>query len=389
MANSSVKLLLASRRPPYPFFQGGAARSAHYLLSALAGSGQARCLAVGDARYRVSDWRTPDAAEHAALGVTALGPAGALPSLECGYPVKLVDGLEAGLPAVMDAFDPDVVWTQLEGMDAVARIAGAAGRSVLVYLRDAEDRPQTLRALAQAGCGFVCNSRFMAQRVQALTRRRAEVIYPSLESGFGVRGDPGGALTMINPHPVKGIDTFLAVAERMPEQRFLLVESWPLAPAALAELQSRLARLPNVEFMRRVPDIGVVYARTRLLLVPSIWEEAFGRVAIEAQSCGIPVLASRRGGLPESVGDGGLCVDDFANPAAWVAAIRSVVDSEDRYSELAARALAHAADEQFTTAHAARRFVEICADRSLFGVPARKGISSWFRRTAAFLERKS
>jgi hypothetical protein len=344
---------------------------------------------VGDARYAVSDWRVPAAADFAALGVNAVDLTGEHPALDCGYPVRLLGDLDAGLSTLIDEFDPDVVWTQLEGMEAVARTASGAGRSVLVYLRDAEDRPEALRALAQTGCCFVCNSQFMAQRVQALTRRHAEVIYPSLESAFGVRGDPAGVITMVNPHPVKGIDTFLAVAESMPEQRFLLVESWPLGPQALAELQLRLARLPNVEFMRRVPDIGVVYARTRLLLVPSIWEEAFGRVAIEAQSCGIPVLASRRGGLPESVGDGGLCVDDYANPAAWVAAIRGVVDSEDRYRELAARALAHAANEQFTTAHAARRFVEICADRSLFGVPARKGISSWFRRTAAFLERKS
>lgn len=384
-----LRILLASQRPPYPFFQGGAARSAHYLLSELASADHARCLAVGDARYAVSSWRVPEVADYPALGIRSAGMDEGHPALDCGYAVRLLGDLNARLPSLIDAFDPDLVWTQLEGMDAVVRIASRAGRKVIAYLRDAEDRPDLLRSIAATGCGLVCNSQFMATRVRRLTGRVAGVIYPSLEASFGVRGDPGGFITMINPVPVKGIDTFLAVAQLMPEQRFLLVESWTLAPEAFTELRQRLAPLPNVEFIRRVADVGEVYARTRLLLVPSIWEEAFGRVAIEAQSCGIPVLASRRGGLPESVGDGGLCVDDYANPAAWVAAIRGVVDSEERYLELAARALAHAASEPFTTAYAARRFLEICADRSLFGVPARRRIASWFRRTATFLEPKS
>jgi glycosyltransferase involved in cell wall biosynthesis len=43
-------------------------------------------------------------------------------------------------------------------------------------------------------------------------------------------------------------------------------------------------------------------------------------VAVEAQSCGIPIIASARGGLPEAVGDGGLLIEDYRNVEAWVAA---------------------------------------------------------------------
>src|SRR3546814_9881685 len=43
-------------------------------------------------------------------------------------------------------------------------------------------------------------------------------------------------------------------------------------------------------------DMREVYRRTHTLLVPSQWEEAWGRVATEAQFSGIPVLASDRGG---------------------------------------------------------------------------------------------
>ena len=110
---------------------------------------------------------------------------------------------------------------------------------------------------------------------------------------------------MINPHRVKGIDTFLEIARRLPNEKFLLVESWTLGNTELETLKSKLASLANVSFLRRVPDVQEIYRQTKLLIVPSVWEEAFGRVVIEAQSCKIPVIVSQRGGLPEAVGDGG------------------------------------------------------------------------------------
>jgi glycosyltransferase involved in cell wall biosynthesis len=48
-----------------------------------------------------------------------------------------------------------------------------------------------------------------------------------------------------------------------------------------------------------------VYRRTALLLVPSLWFEAAGRVVAEAQLSGIPVLATDSGGIPEQLNGGG------------------------------------------------------------------------------------
>ncbi|HMQ73958.1 MAG TPA: glycosyltransferase, partial [Rubrivivax sp.] len=260
------------------------------------------------------------------------------------------------------------------------------GGGVGLWVGDAEAPPALLRTLAAQGCGFVCNSSFMAGRVQSLTGKAAGVIYPSLEADFGVKGDPQGFLTMINPHRVKGLDTFLDVARRMPHERFLLVESWTLAPPALADLQARLAALPNVTFWRRVPDAGQIYRRTRLMLVPSVWEEAFGRVAIEAQSCGIPVIASRRGGLQESVGDGGLCIAEHLDPDAWVRAIAGITGNPARYDDLAAKARAHADRDDFKPQEAARRFLAFCSEPAHFrrplGLTLRAGLGRLLGRAA-------
>jgi glycosyltransferase involved in cell wall biosynthesis len=69
-------------------------------------------------------------------------------------------------------------------------------------------------------------------------------------------------------------------------------------------------------------DVREVYARARFLLAPSLWREAWGRVASEAQCSGLPVIGSDRGGLPEAIGPGGVVIPAEADLAGWVAAVR-------------------------------------------------------------------
>ena len=45
-------------------------------------------------------------------------------------------------------------------------------------------------------------------------------------------------------------------------------------------------------------------ARAAVVLCPALWDEPFGMAAAEAQACGTPVVAFRRGGLAEIVSDG-------------------------------------------------------------------------------------
>ncbi|MBT8424404.1 MAG: glycosyltransferase, partial [Silicimonas sp.] len=51
-----------------------------------------------------------------------------------------------------------------------------------------------------------------------------------------------------------------------------------------------------------------LFAGTDALVFPSLWE-GFGLPAVEAMSCGVPVLASDRGSLPEVIGNAGLFFD--------------------------------------------------------------------------------
>jgi glycosyltransferase involved in cell wall biosynthesis len=86
-----------------------------------------------------------------------------------------------------------------------------------------------------------------------------------------------------------------------------------------------------------------IYGKARVLLAPSLWEEAWGRVATEAQFSGIPVLGSLRGGLPEAIGPGGELIDGSAPAEVWIAALRRMWDDPVHYQALSDAAYAYSA----------------------------------------------
>src|SRR5690606_21100152 len=88
-------------------------------------------------------------------------------------------------------------------------------------------------------------------------------------------------------------------------------------------------------------DMRPLYAPARLLLAPSMGEEAWGRVANEAHITGIPVLASTQGGLPEAVGPGGLLLPCAAPGEAWTAPHAEIRDSRELFERLTAAARAY------------------------------------------------
>jgi glycosyltransferase involved in cell wall biosynthesis len=149
-------------------------------------------------------------------------------------------------------------------------------------------------------------------------------------------------LTFVNPQPAKGMTVVARIAaelgERRPDIPLLVVEGRGDA-GRLADAGLDLSGLANLHRMANTRDPRAIYAVTRALLVPSLWRESFGRVAAEGLANGIPVLASDRGALPETLGDAGFLftIPDRCTPtsgavptprevAAWVATIARLWD---------------------------------------------------------------
>ncbi len=115
-------------------------------------------------------------------------------------------------------------------------------------------------------------------------------------------------VTFVNPQPEKGAAVFARIAlelgRRRPEIPLLVVEGRGTSDG-LARVPVDLSGLTNLNRMANTPDPRDFYRVSRVVLMPSLWRESLGRVAIEAMANGIPVLASDRGALPETLGDAG------------------------------------------------------------------------------------
>jgi glycosyltransferase involved in cell wall biosynthesis len=123
--------------------------------------------------------------------------------------------------------------------------------------------------------------------------------------------------------------------------------------------------LPNVEVRPFTSDPARVFRDARVLLVPHRVDNR-PRVVLEAQTNGIPVIATDHPGLVESVGPGGRNVADTDDPRPWIDALRSLWD-EPGYSAAVSAARAHAARADAAPDAVVARF-----ERSLERVVARR-----------------
>ena len=98
----------------------------------------------------------------------------------------------------------------------------------------------------------------------------------------------------------------------------------------------------DVRFLGRLDTVAALLQASHLFLLPS-QSESFGLAALEAMACGVPVVASRAGGLPEVITDG---KSGILEPVGSVEAMgRRAVEllrSESRYSAMREAALAKA-----------------------------------------------
>lgn len=127
----------------------------------------------------------------------------------------------------------------------------------------------------------------------------------------------------------------------------------------LKQLARQLGIAHLVRFLppRPAEELAAVYQAADIIAVPS-YNESFGLVALEAQACGTPVVASRVGGLPIAVEDGrsGVLVDGH-DPHRWAQALGELMVDDDRRIAMAEYAPVHAS--RFSWRISAQRLREL------------------------------
>ena len=225
------------------------------------------------------------------------------------------------------------------------------------------DGSQDLPFADQLTC--VANSPYTAQALQSHFGISTTVIPPVVDFSQYCTARPAAKYTtMVSPTKMKGIDTTLHLAAALPEVPFLLVEGWPMSSEQWTDLSTRVAKLPNVVLRRSTSDMRTVYRDTRVLLVPTQERgETFGRVAVEAQSNGIPVMASDRGALGWVVGAGGIVIPSSAPDIAWEAPLLQLLTDAGQYAEVSRLALCNAERPEFQPARLLADFEHVVASR--------------------------
>jgi glycosyltransferase involved in cell wall biosynthesis len=245
----------------------------------------------------------------------------------------------------------------------------AAGVPVILYFRNVEMEELGGDPASVGAAACIANSRFTAQAYRDAFGLHATVIPPTIDARrYRVTSDRS-AVVFINPVAEKGLDRAIGIAAQCPDIPFLFVESWRLSPAARrGAFRADRALSQHHLHPAQVDDMRQVYARARFLLAPSLWQEAWGRVASEAQCSGLPVIGSDRGGLPEAIGPGGVIIPAEADLAGWVAAVRRLWSDRRHYDEMSAQARLHAERPEIDPEVQFRTFLDV-----ITGAASREG----------------
>lgn len=157
------------------------------------------------------------------------------------------------------------------------------------------------------------------------------IVHPVVEREY-YECERGTKITLVNPTPGKGVETFKALARLMPQREFLAVEGGYGEQMILEQgthcRGGQREAGGNIEWMAHTPDIREAFRKTKVLLMPSDYE-SYGRVGIEAACAGIPTIAHPTQGLKEAFGDAGIFIDRN-EVAAWYNELERLL-SDDVY----------------------------------------------------------
>lgn len=184
-----------------------------------------------------------------------------------------------------------------------------------------------------------------------------EFFYPKQN---GPRPDHSLIVTNSADTPLKGLNFLLEAVAQIRKSRpiHLTVIGQPKPNGIIENLVAKLGVGDIVRFTGRIAneEFADYYAKSTIAVVPSLYE-GFGIPAAEAMACGVPLISTSGGALPEVVGDAGIIVPP-ADAGALARAIVHLLDSPDDRTKYAQAGLARV-NSVFSWKKAAQEVVDV------------------------------
>ncbi|MBS0581158.1 MAG: glycosyltransferase [Proteobacteria bacterium] len=276
-----------------------------------------------------------------------------------GLPVYRGYNHRAAIGEVVEHFHPDAIVIS-GGADESFELGpycAATGVRSAFYFHELNTLRRLTKPQLLDGLSLIANSAYTASIVKQLIHLDATVIPPLVDRSAYEFQSTRRYVTMVNPRRIKGGQIAFDLAKACPDIPFVFVEAWNTTDPFVRGLCEAVRELPNVTWRKPTLDMRHIYSGTRVVLVPSQWEETWGRVVTEAHASGIPVLARAYAALPESVGPGGVLVAAEAPIEVWVKALRQMWDDKAYYDTLVARTREFSARAEATPAYLAEKLI--------------------------------
>ncbi|HSW68845.1 MAG TPA: glycosyltransferase family 4 protein [Gammaproteobacteria bacterium] len=146
---------------------------------------------------------------------------------------------------------------------------------------------------------FIGNSRYIARRIFKTYRRKADVIYPPVQTSLFKPGNKKDDfyLTASRMVPYKKMDLIVESFANMPDKKLVVIGDGP----EMAKIKAKAGKNTQILGVQS-SDILIDYMQRAKAFVFAA-EEDFGITPVEAQACGTPVIAYGKGGVLETIRD--------------------------------------------------------------------------------------
>jgi spore coat protein SA len=273
----------------------------------------------------------------------------------------------------------DIVWNhnQMAFSAALGKSIHAKGAKLVHHFHDGHAPFGTQSALK-------CFTPDATIFVSDFLRRRWSEFFPSINNAYAIPNGADDALFRPAPegagqknvvpnilfvgrlHAEKGVHVLMDAMRILQERNVDVVcrvvgSAFSGGTKPTPYVESLLNSSPsNVKFEghRSARRIAEKYREADILCCPSIWQEPFGNVNIEAMASGIPVVATRVGGIPEIAAEGGVLLVEPNSAVGLADALQRLVEDKELRMEVAAKGL-KAFHRRYTWAAVCRQYQEI------------------------------